>query len=233
MKARLKAAPRSRARSAVRHEHGPRRHAAPHSASIRWRCHHAMTKAAAIGGSPVAIGSRLRRALDAGRSVITAELAVPATVAHKAARLVRKHAAGAVFVQTQPMFDAHGFAAAIDRLPVSLTELPIIIGLAPIRSCDHAQRLGAIPGIVIPDRLLALLDRASDEADACERYWAYLDAELDWLTRNVPHRGFHLMPIGHSKRGIRQSSSFDRLYAAVTRALEAAAPKPADVAARV
>ena len=42
-----------------------------------------MTKAAAIGGSPVAIGSRLRRALDAGRSVITAELAVPATVAHK------------------------------------------------------------------------------------------------------------------------------------------------------
>src|SRR5439155_3609828 len=42
-----------------------------------------MTKAAAIGGSPVAIGSRLRRALDAGRSVITAELAVPATVAHE------------------------------------------------------------------------------------------------------------------------------------------------------
>ncbi|TMB63441.1 MAG: hypothetical protein E6J49_02300 [Chloroflexi bacterium] len=369
MKARLKAAPRSRARSAVRHEHGPRRHAAPHSASIRWRCHHAMTKAAAIGGSPVAIGSRLRRALDAGRSVITAELAVPATVAHKlilerakgllrpqivamnitdglrgrpalspiaaaailthadlgvepivqvvarsrarnaliadllgasalgvrnllcmtgdvpessgdiddvdvftlielargfpaglgtellgtaepfcvgaawspfapdpaheAERLVRKHAAGAVFVQTQPMFDAHGFAAAIDRLPVSLTELPIIIGLAPIRSCDHAQRLGAIPGIVIPDRLLALLDRASDEADACERYWAYLDAELDWLTRNVPHRGFHLMPIGHSKRGIRQSSSFDRLYAAATRALDAAPPNLAEVAAPV
>ena len=123
--------------------------------------------------------------------------------------------------------------AAIDRLPRTLADLPIIVGLAPIRSCDHARRLGAIPGIVVPDRLLALLDRASDEADACERYWAYLDAELDWLTRNVPHRGFHLMPIGHSKRGIRQSSSFDRLYAAVTRALDAAPPKPADVAAPV
>ena len=152
---------------------------------------------------------------------------------HEADRLARKHSAGALFVQTQPVFDAHAFAAAIDRLPRTLADLPIIVGLAPIRSCDHARRLGAIPGIVVPDRLLALLDRASDEADACERYWAYLDAELDWLTRNVPHRGFHLMPIGHSKRGIRQSSSFDRLYAAVTRALDAAPPKPADVAAPV
>jgi 5,10-methylenetetrahydrofolate reductase len=143
--------------------------------------------------------------------------------AHEAERLVRKHAAGALFVQTQPMFDARGFAAAIERLPRTLVALPMIIGLAPIRSCDHARRLGAIPGIVIPARLLAVLDRASDEADACERYWAYLDEELEWLTRNAPQRGFHLMPIGHSKRGIRQTSTFDRLYAAATKALAAAA----------
>jgi methylenetetrahydrofolate reductase (NADPH) len=144
-------------------------------------------------------------------------------------RLVRKHAAGAQFVQTQPMFDARAFVAAIDRIPAPLADLPLIVGLAPVRSCDHARRLEGIPGIVISARLLAILERASDDADACERYWAYLDEELDWLTRNARLGGFHLMPIGHSKRGIRQTSSFDRLYVAATRALAMTPPVSEDV----
>ncbi len=145
-------------------------------------------------------------------------------------RLVRKQAAGAQFVQTQPMFDARAFVAAIDRIPGSLADLPLIVGLAPVRSCDHARRLEAIPGIVIPARLLAILEGASDDADACERYWAYLDEELDWLARNARLAGFHLMPIGHSKRGIRQTSSFDRLYVAATKALAMTSPISEDVA---
>ena len=152
---------------------------------------------------------------------------------HEVDRLIRKHAAGAQFVQTQPVFDSRAFAAAIDRIPEALADLPLIVGLAPIRSCDHARRLMAIPGIVIPARLLATLDRAGDEADACERYWAYLDEELDWLARNAPLRGCHLMPIGHSKRGIRQASSFDRLYLAAVKALAVASPISEDVARRV
>jgi 5,10-methylenetetrahydrofolate reductase len=143
-------------------------------------------------------------------------------------RLVRKHAAGAQFVQTQPVFDARAFAAAIDRMPRDLADLPLIVGLAPVRSCDHARRLTAIPGIVMPARLVALLERAADDAEACERYWAYLDEELDWLARNAPLRGYHLMPIGHSKRGIRQTSTFDRLYGAATRSLSAAPPSAPD-----
>lgn len=149
---------------------------------------------------------------------------------HEVERLVRKHAAGARFVQTQPVFDARAFAAATGRIPGSLADLPLIVGLAPVRSCDHARRLTAIPGIVIPDRLLAVLGRATDDADACERYWAYLDEELDWLARNVSLRGCHLMPIGHSRRGIKQASSFDRLYAAATRALGLTTPATEDVA---
>jgi methylenetetrahydrofolate reductase (NADH) len=128
-------------------------------------------------------------------------------------RLVRKRAAGAQFVQTQPVFDGQAFAAAIDRLPAALADLPIIMGLAPVRSADHARRLAAIPGIVIPDRLIDLLDRATEEAESAERYWAYLENELDWLAKNVRVRGCHLMPIGHSKRSMRQQSTFDRLYA--------------------
>jgi 5,10-methylenetetrahydrofolate reductase len=152
---------------------------------------------------------------------------------YETSRLVRKHAAGAQFVQTQPVFDGRAFAAAVDRMPAALADLPLIVGLAPVRSCDHARRLMAIPGIVIPARLVALLDRASDEADACERYWAYLDEELDWLARNAPVRGCHLMPIGHSKRGIRQTSSFDRLYAAATKIVGVSSPSSPDVAPKM
>jgi len=132
-------------------------------------------------------------------------------------RLVRKRAAGAQFVQTQPVFDGRAFAAAIDRMPAALAELPIIMGLAAVRSSDHARRLAAIPGIVIPERLVDLLDRATSEADLAERYWAYLDIEMEWLATNVPLRGCHLMPIGHSKRSMRQQSTFDRLYACATK----------------
>ena len=132
-------------------------------------------------------------------------------------RLVRKRAAGAQFVQTQPVFDGRAFAAAIDRMPAALADLPIIMGLAAVRSSDHARRLAAIPGIVIPERLVDLLDRATSEADSAERYWAYLDIEMEWLATNVPLRGCHLMPIGHSKRSMRQQSTFDRLYACATK----------------
>ena len=137
--------------------------------------------------------------------------------AYELDRLVRKRAAGAQFVQTQPVFDGRAFAAAIDRLPAALADLPIIMGLAPVRSADHARRLAAIPGIVIPDRLIDLLDRATEEAESAERYWAYLENELDWLAKNVRVGGCHLMPIGHSKRSMRQQSTFDRLYACATR----------------
>jgi len=132
-------------------------------------------------------------------------------------RLVRKRAAGAQFVQTQPVFDGRAFAAAIDRMPAALAGLPILMGLAPVRSADHARRLVAIPGIAIPDRLIELLDRATEEAESAERYWAYLESELDWLAKNVQVGGCHLMPIGHSKRSMRQQSTFDRLYACATK----------------
>src|SRR4051794_19155208 len=46
--------------------------------------------------------------------------------AHEVERLVRKRAAGALFVQTQPVFDARGLVAAIEGLPPSLAGVPII-----------------------------------------------------------------------------------------------------------
>ena len=165
----------------------------------------------------------LARGFPAGVGVELIGQAAPFTVgaawspfapdpAYELARLEQKVAAGAQFVQTQPVFDGHAFAALLAGMPANLRELPIIIGLATVRSADHARRLTGIPGIVIPDRLLELLDRAQDAADAVERYWEYLETELEWVWQNASVRGCHLMPFGHSKRGIKQRSSFDRLY---------------------
>ena len=148
--------------------------------------------------------------------------------AYELDRLVRKRAAGAQFVQTQPVFDGRAFVDAIDRLPAALADFPIIMGLAPVRSSDHARRLAASPGIVIPDRLIDVLDGATDEADSAERYWAYLDSELNWLAKNVRVGGCHLMPIGHSKRSMRQQSAFDRLYACATKVVGTSASASAD-----
>jgi methylenetetrahydrofolate reductase (NADPH) len=147
-------------------------------------------------------------------------------------RLVRKHASGAQFVQTQPVFDARAFAAALDRLPTAIADLPIIMGLAPVRSADHARRLAAIPGIVIPQRLVDLLE-SGGQTDGPDRYWSYLDEELDWLARNAFVSGCHLMPIGHSKRGMSQRSSFDRLYESSTKLANAVSVAPSGSASAV
>ena len=132
-------------------------------------------------------------------------------------RLARKYASGAQFVQTQPVFDGPAFAEAMAGIPAELSALPIIMGLSAVRSAEHARRLATIPGIVIPPRLIQLLEGCADDAHASERYWEYLDAELDWLARNAPIRGCHLMPLGHSKRSMRQGSSFDHLYRSAAR----------------
>lgn len=128
------------------------------------------------------------------------------------ARLERKIAAGAQFVQTQPVFEARGFLRVAERLPGSATSVPILVGLAPIRSAQHGRRLAGIPGVHVPQRLLDMLDGAPSEQQAAERFWPYLADELLEIAALPCVRGFHLMPIGHSRRGIAGKSTFDRLY---------------------
>jgi len=134
---------------------------------------------------------------------------------HELERLQGKCSAGAQFIQTQPVFDGEEFTSLVARLPPVAAGVPIIVGLAPIRSAQHARRLGAIPGIHIPPRLFALLDAAETDEEAGRRFWTHLADELRIVSRLEAVRGYHLMPIGHSRRGIGAVSTFDRLYEAV------------------
>lgn len=82
------------------------------------------------------------------------------------AKTVEKIAAGADFLQTQPVFDLATFSqwlAEVRRLaPRPVT---IIAGVLVLRSAEQAERLARIPGFALDERIVERL-RKADEAEA-------------------------------------------------------------------
>jgi homocysteine S-methyltransferase len=78
-------------------------------------------------------------------------------------RAHRKVAAGARWLQTQPVYDLEGletFLARAGRLPV-----PVLVGILPLHSFRHAEFLhNEVPGITIPEPVRARLRDAGDRA---------------------------------------------------------------------
>jgi homocysteine S-methyltransferase len=78
-------------------------------------------------------------------------------------RLWAKVEAGAMWAQTQPVYDLEQlerFLARLGRLPV-----PVVVGILPLHSARHAEFLhNEVPGITIPDPLRARLRQAGDHA---------------------------------------------------------------------
>jgi homocysteine S-methyltransferase len=78
-------------------------------------------------------------------------------------RLHAKIAAGAMWVQTQPVYDLDrldAFLARAGRLPV-----PVVVGILPLHSFRHAEFLhNEVPGIGIPEAVRARLRAAGDHA---------------------------------------------------------------------
>lgn len=80
----------------------------------------------------------------------------------EAARLAEKVAAGAHFVQTQPVFDAETverFQEALDRQGL---KVPILYGIMPLKSREMARRMAAIPGIRIPQAVLQRVEEGPE-----------------------------------------------------------------------
>jgi methionine synthase I (cobalamin-dependent)/5,10-methylenetetrahydrofolate reductase len=78
-------------------------------------------------------------------------------------RLWAKVEAGAMWAQTQPVYDLEAldrFLGRLGRVPV-----PVVVGILPLRSWRHAEFLhNEVPGIVIPDAVRARLRDAGDQA---------------------------------------------------------------------
>ncbi len=80
-------------------------------------------------------------------------------------RFEYKVEAGAEFVVTRPIFDLRAFELLHKR--IQSARLPIIGGVVPLESARHAEFMAnEVPGIRVPDELLARMRRAEDAESA-------------------------------------------------------------------
>jgi methylenetetrahydrofolate reductase (NADPH) len=111
------------------------------------------------------------------------------------ARLEAKIAAGARFVQTQPVYDVDGFQEWLDRMAArGLTDkAAILAGVLPPSSAAQLERFASLPGWSVPPQTLARLRGAADpRAEGIA-----LTVEVVERVRGLPGvRGIHLMGLG-------------------------------------
>jgi 5,10-methylenetetrahydrofolate reductase len=110
-------------------------------------------------------------------------------------RLAAKVAAGARFVQTQPIYDVRGFTEWLERVGErGLTEkAAILAGVLPPRSVAQLERFARLPGWAVPEDTLRRLRAAPDVKQAG------VDVAVEAIeqVRDLPGvRGVHLMGLG-------------------------------------
>jgi 5,10-methylenetetrahydrofolate reductase len=111
------------------------------------------------------------------------------------ARLAAKVAAGARFVQTQPVYDVAQFAAWLQRLAAAgLPErVAILAGVLPPASAGQLERFARLPGWSVPEAAVRRLRGARDQ----RAEGVALAAEMVQAVRELPGvRGAHLMGLG-------------------------------------
>jgi 5,10-methylenetetrahydrofolate reductase len=111
------------------------------------------------------------------------------------ARLEAKVAAGARFVQTQPVYDLAGFQSWLERMTErGLTgKTAILAGVLPPRSAAQLERFAGLPGWSVPEATLARLRGAADQ----RAEGVALAVEMVGRLRVLPGlRGVHLMGLG-------------------------------------
>ena len=123
----------------------------------------------------IARGMRDEHRFESGRRITfaprvllgAAENPNVAPIEHRARRLAKKIAAGAQFIQTQYCFDMtllRRFMLAVEDAGLS-DRVFILIGVGPLRSAKAAEWMRSnVPGVHIPDAIIARLRGADDEA---------------------------------------------------------------------
>jgi methylenetetrahydrofolate reductase (NADPH) len=111
----------------------------------------------------------------------------------RAMRLAKKVAAGAQFIQTQYCYDIpllQGFMEQVDGLGL-LGKVFILVGVGPLRSAKTAEWMRKnVPGMHVPDALIARLQGAKDQAREGREICIELIQEIREI-RGV--HGVHLM----------------------------------------
>jgi methionine synthase / methylenetetrahydrofolate reductase(NADPH) len=105
-------------------------------------------------------------------------------------RFHAKIEAGAHFAMTQPIFDPEHWHAFVKKLG-GKPAIPVLLGIWPLNSYKQALRLNnEVPGIVIPQEVLASLEAAG--ANARERGFDLARQMLTWARKELA--GAYLIP---------------------------------------
>lgn len=100
-------------------------------------------------------------------------------------KLRRKIDAGAEYVLTQPLYDWERFCMLHDALQRFQIDIPVHVGLLPLKSLRHAEYLHhEVPGIVVPDHVM---DRLSCLDNPKDQRAAGLDLCMELVDRIAPH----------------------------------------------
>lgn len=111
----------------------------------------------------------------------------------RAQRLAKKVAAGANFIQTNYIFDMPRFEAFMERVrDLGLHEKVFILaGVGPLASAKAARWMRSnVPGIHIPDRVIARLEGAKDQGEEGRRICVEL---IQQMKEMVGVAGVHIM----------------------------------------
>ena len=149
----------------------------------------------------IARGLRDEHRFQSGRKIIYAPRVFlgaaenPSALPHewRARRLAKKVAAGAQFIQTQYCYDIpllRSFMQQVEALGL-FGKVFILIGVGPLRSAKTAEWMRAnVPGMHVPDALIARLAGAKDQA----REGREICVELIQEAREIPGiSGVHVM----------------------------------------
>jgi methylenetetrahydrofolate reductase (NADPH) len=117
-------------------------------------------------------------------------------------RLHNKVAAGADFIQTQPVFDTDSFQKWVNRLEEAglLDQIPIIAGVAALKSLKMAEYLrDRVSGFNIPDSILDRLKSVPEENQQSEGIRICVE-QIKSLQQVRGVKGVHIMSIGSEEK---------------------------------
>jgi methylenetetrahydrofolate reductase (NADPH) len=127
-------------------------------------------------------------------AVVKVESDTEASMELQIAKLERKVAAGARFIQTQAVYDADHFAKFMKR--VEKLKVPILAGVIPLKSAGMAKYMNSnVSGVFVPNDLIQKMTDAEDKAATGIQIAADLIKKLKPLCQGV-----HIMAIGWEKR---------------------------------
>jgi methylenetetrahydrofolate reductase (NADPH) len=129
-------------------------------------------------------------------AVVKVESDTEASMELQIAKLERKVAAGAKFIQTQAVYDAGSFGKFMKR--VEKFKVPVLAGVIPLKSAGMAKFMNKnVSGVFVPDDLIQKMTDAPKE----ERENTGIQICADLIKQLKPLcQGVHIMAIGWEKR---------------------------------